>query len=457
MHITIPYAPRSVFIPFHESTNKRWKALVCHRRAGKTIASINELIKQALIIPLKSPRLAYISPYRPQSKAVAWDALLYYTSTIPDRVVNVSELYVKFTQNDAKISLYGADNAEALRGIYLDFIVIDEPADQDPTVWSSIIRPALSDRKGSAVWIGTPKGRNAFFRLYDRAVNDPDWYSMILPASVSGIIDENELRSARNSMLESEYNREFECSFEAAIPGSIYGDAISKLRANNQIQDYQPDADLPYDTFWDVGDSDYTCIWLVQFEGRHINIVDYYSSNGQTIGHYAAKVLEWGDKYHTTIRTHFLPHDATHERRGGSWKTDLNNAGLSHITIVPRTPDIWLGINELRTLLLRCYIHKTNCSKTFGNSDTSPPSGIDCLEYYHKKEEVDRHVIYEKPVHDEFSHGADALRTMSEAHRLGMIEGTSFVARESRHTPHKVLRGPSAASYSVKKKNKSLR
>jgi len=82
---------------------------------------------------------------------------------------------------------------------------------------------------------------------------------------------------------------------------------------------------------------------------------------------------------------------------------------------------------------------------------------LDCLEYYHKREESDRDTIYEKPVHDEFSHGADALRTMSEAHRLGMIEGTSFVARESRHTPHKVLRGPSAASYSVKKKNKSLR
>ena len=455
MNIIIPYTPRKAFVQWH-SRSQRWSVLVVHRRGGKTVSGINELIKEAMKCQLKAPRFAYLAPYRKQAKEIAWDYLKQYTAPIPGRVVSESELHVKLP-NEGRITLYGADNAEALRGIYLDGIIIDEPADMDASVWSSVIRPALSDRRGWATWIGTPKGRNSFFRLYDRAVNDPEWFTMILPASRSNIIAQDELESARKSMNESEYNREYECSFEAAIAGSIYGDAIAKLRANNQIQDYEPDNDLPFDTFWDVGDSDFTCIWLVQFEGRHINLIDYYSASGQTTGHYASKVREWGDKYRTTVRTNFLPHDADHIRRGGSWRTDLTNAGLSHITIVPRTPDIWLGINELRSLLPRCYIHKTNCSKTFGSTDNSAPSGLDCLEYYHKREETDRDTIYEKPVHDEFSHGADALRTMSEAHRLGMIEGTSFVARESRHTPHKVLRGPSAASYSVKKKNKSIR
>jgi len=453
--IDLLYVPRDQFVPLHE-TDKRWKVVVAHRRSGKTVSSLNELIRGALLCPKASPRFAYISPYRTQSKAIAWSYLKDFTSNLPNRRVSESELYVELPRG-ARVTLYGADNSESLRGIYLDGCVIDEPADMDPNFFRDVIRPALSDRLGWCLWIGTPKGRNSFFSLYDNACSDSEYFTMFLPASVSGLLPVAELQSALRSMGKESYEREYECSFAAAIPGAIYGDEISKLRSNNQIQDFAPATNLPMDTFWDVGDSDYTCIWLVQMEGRHINLVDYYSANGQTVGHYANQIKKWGETYQTSIRTNFLPHDADHVRRGGSWKTDLTEAGLSRITIVPRTPDIWLGINELRSILPRCYIHKTNCSRRFGDKESSAPSGLDCLEYYHKREESDQNVIYEKPVHDEFSHGADALRTMSEAHRLGMLEGSSYVARNSRHTPIRVLRGPSSNSYKRKNKVKSIR
>jgi len=456
VHVEIPYSPRRPFLPFH-GRDKRWSVLVVHRRGGKTVAGINELIRGALTCTKASPRFAYLAPYRQQAKLVAWDYLKQFTQPIPGISISESELHVKLPR-DGRVTLYGADNYDALRGIYLDGAVVDEPADMAPEVWTDLLRPALSDRLGWCVWIGTPKGRNAFFRLYDKAVSDPEFFTMILPASQSRILPQSELDSALKAMGPESYKREFECSFDAAIPGSIYGDLIANLRAASQVQDFAPNPDLPWLTAWDLGSSDYTCIWLLQLEGRHINVVDYYSAAGQGPGHYAERMRVWQEKHHMRIRNHYLPHDADHEVRGGSWKKDLLDAGLTNLTIVPVTPDVWLGINELRSILPRFYIHKGNCSVAFGDERKPIPSGLDCLEFYHRREESESGVIYEKPLHDEYSHGCDALRTFSEAHRLGMIEGTSFTARESRHTPVKVLRGPGPDSYFVRKKlNKVLR
>ena len=130
------------------------------------------------------PRFAYLSPFLKQSKAVAWDYLR--AAMAPLRAVGASahetELRVDYI-NGGQVRLYGADNPDALRGIYLDGVVLDEYADMDPRVWSEIIRPALADRQGWAVFIGTPKGRNAFFELWRRSQSDQDWFSLMLKAS----------------------------------------------------------------------------------------------------------------------------------------------------------------------------------------------------------------------------------------------------------------------------------
>jgi hypothetical protein len=204
-------------------------------------------------------------------------------------------------------------------------------------------------------------------------------------------------------------------------------------------------------TFWDIGFSDFGCIWLVQFVGRDILLLDYYSGEGEDAGHYAGKMKQWEDQHDIVIRRHYLPHDAdTRERSSGkSYKDALIVAGLKakEITVVPRTPDTWLGINELRTLLPRCFIHSTNCSRKFFKKGEvkregaeTIPSGIDCLDFYHKRESSNNGVAYEEPVHDQYSHGCDSARTLAEAYRQGMIEGTSFVAREKRTTPIRVIR-----------------
>ena len=186
--IEIPYWPRPQFQPYHDR-KERFACLVAHRRAGKTVACINDLIKSAVTCTLPDPRFGYLAPYHAQAKDIVWTYLERYTAPIPGIETNISELRVDFP-NGARIRLYGAENAARMRGLYFDGIVLDEPADMDPRVWPEIIRPALSDRKGWATFIGTPKGKNAFYDTYDAAKRSPEWFSLMLKASETGLVSQ---------------------------------------------------------------------------------------------------------------------------------------------------------------------------------------------------------------------------------------------------------------------------
>ena len=207
VEVESPYAPRKQFLKLH-TRKTRWGIAVCHRRAGKTVACVNDLIKAASTCERRNPRFAYIAPQLNQAKDIAWSYLLEYTDCFgPERKVNASELWVELPNNGARIRIYGADNPDRLRGIYLDGAVLDEFGDMDPTVWSQVIRPALSDRKGWAIFIGTPKGKNTFNTLWTLAEEDHDWFTLNLKASETGLLDDAELKDAQRMMGEDEYSR----------------------------------------------------------------------------------------------------------------------------------------------------------------------------------------------------------------------------------------------------------
>jgi len=155
-----PYKARDAFLDFHRR-DERWAVLVCHRRAGKTVATICDTIRRAVTENKPDARYAYIAPYYAQAKNIAWDYLLKFAEPAIVKA-NQSELWVELV-NGAKIRLFGADNPDALRGLYLDGVVLDEYADMKPRLWGEIVRPLLSDRQGWATFIGTPKGHNAFY------------------------------------------------------------------------------------------------------------------------------------------------------------------------------------------------------------------------------------------------------------------------------------------------------
>ena len=261
MKVTIPYSPRPLQRRLHEN-RARFAVYVCHRRFGKTVFAVNKIIKAACLNKLQAPRHAYIAPLFRQAKQVAWDYLKFYTSALPQTKVNESELRVDLV-NGARISLYGADNPDSLRGLYLDGVVLDEYAQMSPRVWSEVIRPTLTDREGWAVFIGTPRGHNQFYDLYQEAGQRIGWVRELFRASETGILPKEELEAARREMTPEEYDQEFECSWQAAIRGAYYGRLMAKAEAEGRITRVPHDPALQVETWWDLGVGDATAIWFV--------------------------------------------------------------------------------------------------------------------------------------------------------------------------------------------------
>lgn len=363
---------------------RRFNVLVCHRRFGKTVLAANHTINKAVSNPLRNPQYAYIAPTYKQAKLIAWQYFVDYTSSMPYTKDNKSELTVYIDRphrvnpvtgdkepDKIKIMLIGADDPDALRGLYLDGAVLDEFAQCDPIVWGQIVRQALSDRKkiardmgiiydlaGSilepwAVFIGTPKGQNHFYRRFETAKRaerycsgyerdndieaereawvdfeekkgiDDDtsqqeltkilseipeeikesyaawrkyksqsqWFTSIFKASETGILPLEEIEEMTEDLTEAEVEQELECSFTAAILGSYYGGVLVKAKEAGRIGRVPYDPRVPVETFWDIGVGDKCTIWFRQKVGTHYNYIHYYEHHGEGVDHYI-KILD---------------------------------------------------------------------------------------------------------------------------------------------------------------------
>ena len=221
VQIKIPYAPRYPQDEIHQALEThRFAVLVAHRRMGKTVLSVNHLLKRAIVDAKERGFYAYIAPFRNQAEQIAWGYLKHYTAPIPMCKVNEQKLSITLP-NGVTIRIYGADNPDALRGAYFDGVILDEVAQMKPEVWGEILRPALADRKGWAVFIGTPKGVNLFSQMYDKALErmaagDPEWIAMLYSVDRTHVILDNELQALKLEMSENDFRQEFMCDFNAA-------------------------------------------------------------------------------------------------------------------------------------------------------------------------------------------------------------------------------------------------
>jgi phage terminase large subunit len=389
------YQPRPQFMPFH-TRNQRWACIVAHRRAGKTVACINEILTRALATNKQNARYAYIAPYYKQSKTIAWDYLKRYSEQIRVKS-NEAELWVELF-NGSRIYLFGADNPDSLRGLYLDGCVLDEFADMKPSIWGAVIRPLLTDRKGWAIFIGTPKGHNAFYDIWREADASDDWFSLMLRASTSGLLDPAEIQDARKTMSDDQYEQEFECSFEAAIVGSYYGKLISQAEREGRICSVPYQAGVEVHTFWDVG-RDGLPIWFYQMVGREPRIIDYYEAVDGTLEEAVKAVKERGYNY----GNHVLPHDAAHNsiRTGTRMADQIKDLGLRNVCTLPNEPRED-GIELVKQLIPRLYFDSTKCYQ-----------GIEALKNYQRKWDEERKVFSTTPLHNWASHAADALRYLA--------------------------------------------
>ena len=417
------YQPRPQFMPYHQR-KQRYATLICHRRAGKTVALLNDMIVRALTPSEDGLRqqFAYLTPTQAQARAVAWSYLKEFTACFAKcNGYKVLENQLTVTLPDPRdtnkpgstIMLVGAENGERLRGLFLNGCVADEAADISDYIIQTIIRPALADRQGWLTLSGTLKSADDYlYRSYELAKKAPLMYfSMLLRADESGILPPEELRDLQASMSEEAYAVEMLCDVAKAMSGKILLPYL-KVEQVTRVP-YDPEAAPPV-TAWDLGVSDSTAIWVMQMAGREPRLLAYYQESGQSLEHF----VQWLSKlpYAGKLGAHLLPHDSR-VRELGSGKSRLEilrNMGLRNLKVVPKLPKDQ-QIEAARLLLPKCWF----------NEDTTV-EGRKALRNYSFAFDQKRKVFSLAPLHDQYSNGADAFQVLAVGMKKAMNAGENF-------------------------------
>lgn len=400
--VSLNYTPRKWQYELHKKL-KRFSVIICHRRAGKTVFVNAEIDSDMLTCPKRNPVYAYVAPTYAQAKKVAWEYFKDALRDIPGFKANESELRIDIRRSwraepdTAKIYLLGAENYATLRGMYLDGIVLDEYGDMNPLIWSEVVRPALSDRKGWAIIMGTPKGNNDLKAKWDLAGElgpAKGWYRYRLKASESGILAEDELEAARLEMGDDKYEQEYECSFSAAMTGAYYAKLIGQLREQGRVTDVPYDPLLEVECFWDLGVGDSTAVWFRQSQNGVFHYIDYLEMSGEGMDYYLKKIRE--KPYN--IGKWVFPHDVKQREwsTGVSRYDQLIKKGIRP-HVLPKLPQED-RILAARALLPKCRFDEKKCER-----------GLSCLENYTKKYDAKNQIWMDRPLHNWASHGADAF------------------------------------------------
>ncbi len=215
--VDLGYRPRPWQAAVHAAmATKRWGALVVHRRGGKSVCAVMHTLDRACRAKRPKSRYAYIAPLLKQAKAIAWTYVKDYALKIPGTVVNEGELRVTLP-NGSELRLYGADNPDALRGIYLDGVVLDEVSQLSRELWDSVLRPALADRSGWALLMGTPSGINLLSECFFNARQDPNWYAGLYTVYDTQALPADEVADMKAHMTTAAFARELLCDFRASV------------------------------------------------------------------------------------------------------------------------------------------------------------------------------------------------------------------------------------------------
>jgi hypothetical protein len=343
-------------------------------------------------------RFGYIAPFLNQARQIAWDYLKRYSKGMTKKI-SEAELSVTYF-NNAKFTLYGADNPDSFRGLYFDGVVLDEYGLMRSSIWSEIILPTLIDRKGWATFIGTPNGPNHFRDLYHFAKKNLDrWFVDSLPVSVTKLIPLEELDEMRRVMLEEEYEQEMECSFEASTKGAFYAREIKVAENSGRIGAYPADPNLLLHFVFDVGRRDDTAMGAYQEYAERTNMVYAEAANMQGPQYWIKRIEETCAVHGCQRGSVWLPHDA----KAKTWGTQRSgveqfmDAGIRP-RIVPMLDKIE-GINAARFVFQYVTMNEATCDEL-----------VLALKSYHREWDADKAAFTNEEVHDWSSHYADMFR-----------------------------------------------
>jgi hypothetical protein len=404
--VVIPYRPRAYQREIHDDL-ARFKVVVAHRRAGKTVSFINHLIRAVLCIDSHPGQFAYVAPTYKMAKRIAWDYAKRYSAAIPGVKSNASELRLEYP-NGGRLMLLGAESIHDLRGIYLDGAVLDEYAMMSPRVFPEVILPALMDWNGWAILGGTPLGRNQLSRAYEAARDGlGNWSAFMLRASATGAISADQLEVARANMSADEYAQEFECSFAAVIKGAYYGKLMSEAEADGRVTDVPYNPALGVTVAVDLGMRDAFACWFLQEHtaGGQLRAIDYQEYFGLGLPQVKRKI----DALGYAITRWVGPHDlAVRELGTGRSRIEVARELGMEFEKAAQMP-IADGIEAVRMVLPMMVFDRKKCSL-----------GIDALRQYRCEWNEQEGIARAAPLHDWTSHCADGLRTYATARSGGL-------------------------------------
>ena len=430
--IWIGYEPRRWAQPMHASLT-RWMCLVLHRRAGKTVATVNHLIRAATDDQWEAARLLHLEPslttphlkdllrdrfyghvlptYK-QAEVTAWQMIRHYTAKIPGVTHNEQKLRTVFP-NGARLQLFGADKPDSLRGIGFSGIAFDEYSQHPPTIFGEVISKALADHLGFAIFLGTIKGQNQLYKTYHAGTEDPAWFTVWQDIDQSLRTEEDAttllLKQAvqddyaligKGLMSREEFEQEWYLSTDAAIRGAYYTKQISLARKDGRVTTVPYEPALPVDTNWDIGIGDATAIWFTQEVRRtgEIRVIDFYENSGEGLTHYLGVLKEKPYVY----GEHWVPHDMqVREYTTGKSRLDTAAAHGVKMTIV-RNVGLHEGIDAVRALLPRCWFDATRCE-----------AGLEALTFYQKTYNDRLQEFGDTPLRNFATHAADAFRMLA--------------------------------------------
>jgi len=416
--IEIPYKFRCR--PYQDAAwtalDSGYKRLVCvwHRGCGKDLMFLNALIVKMIQEP---GVYLHCFPNYSQGKRAIWDSIhatddgdsLGYLDHFPAPLImskNSSEMMIKLRARDGQTSIYcvmGLDgkNAQRARGMNPRFVILSEYAFMDPESWYTL-EPRITQNNGTAVFLSTPNGQNHFYQLYNYAKDNPkEYFTSFLTIEDTKTVDEKHIENLKREGVPEDFiQQEYYCSFTRGAEGSYYGKQIQKVREEGRLCVLSINSALPCYTAWDIGIGDSTAIWIFQaLESGKYNFVHYYENHGESLEHYCRYLDNWKMKHDIMWGIHFAPHDmeqnefiAGHSRVDAARRLGFNMQVLPAIKVDE-------GINMVRSLLPFCNFDQIHCAR-----------GVKCLDFYRKKFNDMLKVYYDEPCHDQWSHGADAMR-----------------------------------------------
>lgn len=384
---------------------KKRAVYVWHRRAGKDLFGLNVIIVKALT---ETPGTYWhVFPTYAQGAKAIWNETdkdgRRYLDYIPEQFIeskNEKELKIRF-KNGSVYQIVGSDNVDALRGAGIKGAVFSEFAEQRPSAWE-VIQPMLMATDGFAIFNFTPKGHNHAYSLYEMAKLNSNWFTQLLTVedTKSQVFTSTQIEEIKQEFLGQGktldlFNQEYYCSFNSAIEGAYYSNALNELEKANKISCIPFDPMLQVSTWWDLGVNDTTAIWFTQVIGREIRVIDFYENKNFGLDHYIKMIKEKPYIY----ESHNAPHDiAVREFTNGKSRLETAMSLGINFSIVPNIP-VEDGINAVRSILPRCFFDKEKCKQ-----------GLLSLKNYKKKFDEIRNAFSSKPLHDWSSNAADAFR-----------------------------------------------